>query len=67
MGTRTPDLYRVNRPRVHEVSHQPAQRIAAGWILAVKGVYRAESVEGPSHLGFRVRYPGGDVQPGRKP
>jgi hypothetical protein len=26
------------RPRVHEVSHQPAQRIAAGWILAVKGV-----------------------------
>ena len=26
------------RPRVHEVSHQPAQRIAADWIPAVKGV-----------------------------
>ena len=31
------------RPRVHQVSHQPAQRIAAGWIPAEKGVFRSES------------------------
>ena len=41
------------------LSRQLGQCIVAGWIPALKGVFRAESIEVPTHPSFRVRYPGG--------